>query len=183
LIAGALPRETLEVAVNKSQLISAVAKASGLEKRQSERAVDAFVATVIGEVKNGRKVSLVGFGAFNPTSRGAREGRNPQTGAPVRIGPSKGVRFAAGSTFKDAVNGRGPVPTVTPLPPPARVSATKAAKKSSTQKAGGRKATARRPVGRKTAKTARKAAASRKKTTAKRSTARVKKTAKRARRR
>jgi DNA-binding protein HU-beta len=97
---------TEEVGVNKSELITAVAGSAALEKRQAERAVDAVVQTVMSEVKAGRKVSLIGFGSFNPTSRAARTGRNPRTGAPVRIAASKGVRFSVGSGFKSALNSR-----------------------------------------------------------------------------
>jgi DNA-binding protein HU-beta len=96
------------VAVNKSQLIEAVGATAALEKRQAERAVDALMSTVMEAVRTGNRVALVGFGTFNPTRRNARIGRNPQTGAPVRINASKGVRFAAGSAFKDALNTNRP---------------------------------------------------------------------------
>jgi DNA-binding protein HU-beta len=96
------------VAVNKSQLIEAVGAATALEKRQAERAVDAVMSTVMEAVRTGNRVALIGFGTFNPTRRNARMGRNPQTGAPVRINASKGVRFAAGSAFKDALNTNRP---------------------------------------------------------------------------
>ena len=91
--------------MNKSQLVEAVGAAVALEKRQAERAVDA----VMEAVRTGNRVALVGFGTFNPTRRNARMGRNPQTGAPVRINASKGVRFAAGSAFKQALNTNRPV--------------------------------------------------------------------------
>jgi DNA-binding protein HU-beta len=97
------------VAVNKSQLVEAVGAAAALEKRQAERAVDAVMSTVMEAVRAGGRVALIGFGTFNPTSRSARMGRNPQTGDPVRINASKGVRFAAGSAFKDALNSGRPV--------------------------------------------------------------------------
>jgi DNA-binding protein HU-beta len=94
--------------VNKSQVVEAVGTAAALEKRQAERAVDAVMSTVIEAVRTGNRVALIGFGTFNPTRRNARMGRNPQTGAPVRINASKGVRFAAGSAFKDALNTNRP---------------------------------------------------------------------------
>jgi DNA-binding protein HU-beta len=94
--------------VNKSQVVEAVGAAAALEKREAERAVDAVMSTVIEAVRTGNRVALIGFGTFNPTSRNARMGRNPQTGAPVRINASKGVRFAAGSAFKDALNTNRP---------------------------------------------------------------------------
>jgi DNA-binding protein HU-beta len=97
-----------EVTVNKTQLIEEVGAAAALEKRQAERAVDAVMSTVMQAVRTGNRVALVGFGTFKPTRRNARMGRNPQTGAPVRINASKGVRFAAGSAFKEALNTNRP---------------------------------------------------------------------------
>ncbi len=99
--------------MNKSQLVDAVGAAAALEKRQAERAVDAVMSTVMDAVRTGNRVALVGFGTFNPTSRNARMGRNPQTGAPVRIKASKGVRFAAGSAFKGALNTNRPIKKAT----------------------------------------------------------------------
>jgi len=60
-------------------------------------------------VKAGRRVAIVGFGAFRPTRRAARKGRNPQTGAPVQIRASKGVSFGASALFKEIVNGKAPL--------------------------------------------------------------------------
>ena len=93
--------------MNKGELVEAVAQRSGLDKRQAESALNAFVDAVIVATKGGDRVAILGFGTFNPTSRGARIGRNPQTGAPVKIAASKGVRFAAGSAFKSALNTKG----------------------------------------------------------------------------
>src|SRR4051812_27875415 len=90
--------------VNRSELVDVVAEAAGLEKRQAEAAVSAVLDTVMSEARGGNKVSLFGFGTFTPTSRAARTGRNPQTGAPVKIAASKGVRFAPASAFKAALN-------------------------------------------------------------------------------
>ena len=95
-----------KVAVNRSELVDAVADAAGLEKRQAEAAVSAVIDTVMSEARSGNKVSLFGFGTFTPTSRAARTGRNPQTGAAVKIAASKGVRFAPASAFKAALNPR-----------------------------------------------------------------------------
>ena len=99
-----------EAAVNKSELVEAVSKATSLAKRETEDAVNALVNTIMAEVKAGRKVAMVGFGTFNPTRRAARTGRNPRTGDPVRIAAAKGVRFSASSTFKQVVNGKAPLP-------------------------------------------------------------------------
>lgn len=90
--------------MNKSELVDDIARRSGLEKRQAESALTALVEAVMDATKNGDKVSILGFGNFVPTSRAARTGRNPQTGAPVDIAASKGVRFAPGSAFKSALN-------------------------------------------------------------------------------
>jgi len=91
--------------LNKSELIEDIAKRAGLEKRQAESALNAFVEAVMDATKTGDKVTVLGFGNFVPTSRAARTGRNPQTGAPVQIAASKSVRFAPGAAFKTALNG------------------------------------------------------------------------------
>src|SRR3954467_8126028 len=96
-----------KVAVNRSELVDAVADAAGIEKRQAEAAVSSFVDAVVAETKAGNRVSIFGFGTFNPTSRAARTGRNPQTGEPVKIAASKGVRFAPAAAFKSALNTKG----------------------------------------------------------------------------
>jgi DNA-binding protein HU-beta len=90
--------------VNKSELIDAMAEASGLTKADSERALSAFIETVTEAVKGGDKVTLVGFGAFSVTERKARTGRNPSTGATIKIAASKAPKFSAGASFKAAVN-------------------------------------------------------------------------------
>jgi DNA-binding protein HU-beta len=102
--------------VNKSGLIDAISTTTSLTKREAENAVNAVVHVVMSEVRSGRRVSLTGFGSFNPTQRGARMGRNPQTGAPVKIASCKGVRFSAGSTLKGVVNGKTPLPALKTTP-------------------------------------------------------------------
>lgn len=93
--------------MNKSELVEHVRDAAGLDRRAAEAAVNAFVSAVMSDVKAGNKVSISGFGIFNPTSRAARTGRNPQTGAPVKIAASKGVRFAPSAAFKNELNTGG----------------------------------------------------------------------------
>lgn len=93
--------------MNKSELVDHVRDAAGLDRRTAEAAVNAVVSAVISDVRAGNKVSISGFGIFNPTARAARMGRNPQTGAPVKIAASKGVRFAAASAFKHELNAGG----------------------------------------------------------------------------
>ena len=93
--------------MNKSELVDHVRDAAGLDRRSAEEAVNAFTDAVMRDVKAGNKVSISGFGIFNPTSRAARTGRNPQTGAPVKIAASKGVRFAPAQAFKNELNPSG----------------------------------------------------------------------------
>jgi DNA-binding protein HU-beta len=95
------------VAVNRTELVDAVASKTGLEKKHAEAAVAAVAETVVAETKAGNKVAIFGFGTFAPGARAARVGRNPQTGAPVKIAASKVVRFAPASAFKEALNSKG----------------------------------------------------------------------------
>jgi len=116
--------------VNKSGLIDAVSKTTSLAKRDAEDAVNAVFRIVSSEVRVGRRVVVTGFGSFTPTRRPAHMGRNPRTGAPVKVAASRGVRFAAGGALKDVLNGRagasgGTVPRGDGAP--TRIAATKAA--------------------------------------------------------
>ena len=90
--------------MNKSELIDAIASKTGLSKAKSEDAVKAFIDVVSDELKAGGKVQLVGFGTFEVTERGAREGRNPRTGETMTIAAVKTPKFKAGKALKDAVN-------------------------------------------------------------------------------
>ena len=90
--------------MNKNELVSAVADAAKLSKGDAQAAVDAVFAAITGELKNGGDVRLVGFGNFSVSKREASTGRNPQTGAEVKI-PARNVpKFSAGKGLKDAVN-------------------------------------------------------------------------------
>ena len=89
--------------MNKSELIDAVAKASGLTKADSDRALAAIVDTITKTLKKGTPVALVGFGTFKVSKRNARMGRNPQTGATIKIAARRVPRFTAGKGLKDAV--------------------------------------------------------------------------------
>jgi DNA-binding protein HU-beta len=108
------------VAVNKGELVEAIATRSGLDKRQAEGALNAFVDAVMDAVKGGERVAILGFGSFNPRSRSARTGRNPQTGAPVKIAASKSVGFAPGAAFKTTLNSKGGTKKAAPAKGPAR---------------------------------------------------------------
>lgn len=92
--------------MNKKELVDDVADKAGLERRQADAAVNAVLEAIVAAMKAGEKVSILGFGTFTPTSRAARVGRNPQTGAAVKIAASKGVRFAPGTPFKTALNAK-----------------------------------------------------------------------------
>lgn len=90
--------------MNKTELIAAIAEATELSKKDSEKALKAFTDIVEKELKAGNKVQLVGFGTFEVSERAAREGRNPQTGETMKIEASKSPKFKAGKALKDAIN-------------------------------------------------------------------------------
>jgi len=90
--------------MNKSELIDAVAASADLSKADAGRAVDATIEALTKAMKKGDKVSLVGFGTFEVRTRAARTGRNPKTGAELKIKASKTPAFKAGKALKDAVN-------------------------------------------------------------------------------
>lgn len=89
--------------MNKSELIDAVAKKANLTKADAGRALDATISSITKALKKGDNVSLVGFGTFSVKNRAARMGRNPATGATIRIKASKTPGFKAGKGFKDAI--------------------------------------------------------------------------------
>ena len=82
--------------MNKSELIAQIAEDAGVSKTQANAALDSFVATVTKTLKKGDKVTLVGFGTFSVSKRAARTGRNPQTGATIKIKAKKVAKFKAG---------------------------------------------------------------------------------------
>ena len=90
--------------MNKTELVAAIADQAGLSKKDAEKAVKAFTETVSKELKKKGKVQLVGFGTFEVSKRAAREGRNPQTGATMKIAACKAPKFKAGKALKDAIN-------------------------------------------------------------------------------
>ena len=90
--------------MNKTELVAAMAEKAGLSKKDAEAALKAFTETVAEELKKGEKIQLVGFGTFEVSERAAREGRNPQTGAPMKIAASKAPKFKAGKALKDVIN-------------------------------------------------------------------------------
>jgi DNA-binding protein HU-beta len=90
--------------VNKSDLVDAIAKSADLSKASAARALDATVESIKKALKKGDTVSLVGFGTFKVGKRAARNGRNPRTGATIKIKAAKVPKFSAGKGLKDAVN-------------------------------------------------------------------------------
>jgi DNA-binding protein HU-beta len=96
--------EKWSVKMNKSELIDAIAAASGLSKADAGRALDGFTSAITGALKGGNSVSMVGFGTFSVKHRAARAGRNPRTGETIQIKASNNPSFKAGKALKDAVN-------------------------------------------------------------------------------
>jgi DNA-binding protein HU-beta len=90
--------------MNKTELVNSIASKSGLNKKNSEAALNAFIASVEDTLKKGDKVVLVGFGTFEVRARAARKGRNPQTKQEITIPASKAPVFKAGKGLKDIVN-------------------------------------------------------------------------------
>ena len=89
--------------MNKMELVAAVAEKANLSKKEAEAAVSATIDAVKDALKAGDKVALVGFGTFEVRERAARMGKNPQTGAAIKIAASKVPAFKAGKALKDAV--------------------------------------------------------------------------------
>ena len=90
--------------MNKTELIAQIAEAAGISKQQAGNALNAFTDTVTAELSNGGSVALVGFGTFGTKQRAARDGRNPQTGATIKIAAATLPNFTAGKALKDSVN-------------------------------------------------------------------------------
>ena len=82
--------------MNKAELIAKIADDAGITKTQANATVDAFVDAVTKTLKKGDKVTLVGFGTFSVSKRAARNGRNPQTGAVIKIKAKKVAKFKDG---------------------------------------------------------------------------------------
>ncbi len=126
--------------ITKAALLDAVAASAGVSKVQAESVLNAFFAEATSSAKKGDKVSWPGFGSFEQKTNAARTGRNPQTGAAIKIKASKGMKFSASSTLKDALNGR------TAKKAPAKKAAAKKApaKKTAAKKAPAKKAAAKK---------------------------------------
>ncbi len=148
--------------MNKAQLIDTLSNRLGSKKAATD-AVEAVIDTVTRAVASGERVAITGFGVFDKVARPARTGRNPRTGAAVKIKATTVPKFKAGQSFKDVVSGAKKLPKVT-VGAARAVSSTGTAKKSTAKKATAKKSTATRSTAKTTAK----------KSTAKKSTAKKK---------
>lgn len=90
--------------MNKQSLIASIAELSGLSKADSLRALEAMIQSIQKGLKEGKKVSLVGFGSFSVSQRSAREGHNPLTGKTLKIPAKKYPKFKAGKMLKEAIS-------------------------------------------------------------------------------
>jgi DNA-binding protein HU-beta len=90
--------------MNKEELVQEVAKKTKISQKQVEEVLSSLVETVVKTVSKGKKVTLIGFGTFEPRKRSARTGRNPQTGKELKIAAKTVPAFSAGKKFKEAVN-------------------------------------------------------------------------------
>lgn len=90
--------------MKKAELVEAVAEKAGLSKADATRAIEATFEVIKGVLVKGDKISVPGFGTFSVSARAAREGRNPQTGAVVKIAASKSAKFKQASALKESLN-------------------------------------------------------------------------------
>ena len=91
--------------MNKAEFVEKIAAKADFSRRDAEIAVDAALDTIEEELSRGREIALTGFGKFHVAKRGARQGRNPQTGETIQIKAAKVPRFSAGAKLKQVVNG------------------------------------------------------------------------------
>jgi DNA-binding protein HU-beta len=91
--------------MNKAEFVERIAAKADFSRKEAEIAVDAALETIEEELSRGSEITLTGFGKFHVAQRGARQGRNPQTGQTIQIKASKVPRFSAGSKLKQSVNG------------------------------------------------------------------------------
>jgi DNA-binding protein HU-beta len=89
--------------MNKGELVEAIAQKADVSKKEADAVLTAIVDSIVEAVSSGDKVTLVGFGSFEPRERQAREGRNPKTGETMQIPATRVPAFSAGKQFKDKV--------------------------------------------------------------------------------
>ena len=90
--------------MNKGELVDKIVKDAKISKAQAGKALHSVLDAVVSSLKKGGRVTLIGFGTFSVSSRKARIGRNPQTGAPLKISAKKVAKFIAGAKLRKAVN-------------------------------------------------------------------------------
>ena len=90
--------------MNKAELIEEMAEAANLSKVDAKKALEALTSAATKALKKGDKVALIGFGTWSISKRAARTGRNPQTGATIKIAAKKVVKFKAGTALSSTVN-------------------------------------------------------------------------------
>ena len=168
--------------MNRTELAEQVASKTGLDRRQSEAAVEAVTASIVAEIKAGNRVSIFGFGSFERRDRAARTARNPQTQETVKVPASKTVAFKPAAAFKETLNAKrgaakkGAAKTAAAKTTAAKSTAAKATKtaaKTTSRAAASKTAAARTPA--KKAPVAKKAAAATKATKATKATRATKK--------
>ncbi len=126
--------------MNKAQLIDSLSAHLGSKKAATD-AVDGVLDTITRAVVKGERVAITGFGVFEKVARPARIGRNPRTGATVRIKKTSVPKFKAGQSFKDLVNGTKKLPRATAA---TASTAARAATGTTAKKAAAKKTTARK---------------------------------------
>ncbi|WP_318640986.1 HU family DNA-binding protein [Flavobacterium ardleyense] len=92
--------------MNKSELIDAMAADAGISKGAAKLALESFLSNVTSTLKDGGRVSLVGFGSWSVSARAARDGRNPQTGKAIKIAAKNVVKFKGGAELDNSVNSK-----------------------------------------------------------------------------
>ncbi|WP_020182094.1 HU family DNA-binding protein [Methylotenera sp. 1P/1] len=90
--------------MNKSELIAEIATQAGITKAEAGRVIDATTSAITDSLKKGDAVTLIGFGTFKVSKRAARTGRNPRTGAELKVAARNAPAFTAGKALKEAVN-------------------------------------------------------------------------------
>ncbi len=90
--------------MNKGELVDAIAKKASVNKKTADEVLTATLEAIVEAVSSGDKVTLVGFGSFEPRERKAREGRNPKTGAKMDIPATTVPAFSAGKSFREKVS-------------------------------------------------------------------------------
>ncbi|HTS58823.1 MAG TPA: HU family DNA-binding protein [Terriglobales bacterium] len=90
--------------MNKADLVDRIAAGSDISKAQAANAIDTAMQSITGALKRGDRVALIGFGTFSVAQRKARNGRNPQTGATIKIAARRVAKFTPGAELRKAVN-------------------------------------------------------------------------------